>query len=128
MPGCMLLQSAPILIAEDNALLALDMAAALRQAGANVIGPAATLEEALALVWTPALVCGVLDVSLRNEFVFPAAKVLRDRHAGIVFYTGHSDAETLKLDWPEARVLTKPAPDKLLIEAVCAVSWASETA
>jgi hypothetical protein len=57
-------------------------------------------------------------VKLRDGLVFPAARILRDKGAGIVFYTGHHDPEGLKQDWPQAHVLLKPAPLHLLMRAV----------
>jgi len=109
-----------ILVAEDNAVLAFDMITLLRQAGAHVLGPAMTLNHAIALAKAESPACGVLDVALRDGSVFPAAEVLRDQGAGIVFYTGHGNPELLKREWPEAHVLLKPAPHGLLLKAVIA--------
>ncbi|MGC2631411.1 MAG: response regulator [Rhodomicrobium sp.] len=114
------LSGARVLVAEDNAILAFDMISLLRQAGACVIGPATTLKHALALVLAECPSCGVLDVALRDGPVFPAAQVLRNRGAGIVFYTGHGDPDGLKRQWPEAHVLVKPAPHDLLLRTVIA--------
>ncbi len=113
-----LLQGTRILIAEDNSLLAYDVAILLREAGAETIGPAMTLKRALALVESGDFNCGVLDVSLGSEFVFPAAMVLRKKGAVIVFYTGYSDMEGLRREWPDAQVLSKPAPYSFLLSAV----------
>ena len=113
-----MLSGASVLIVEDNAILALDMITTLGNAGAAIVGPAHTLEHAVALAKTEPISCGILDVSLRNEAVFPAAELLRNRGVPIVFYTGHGDAEGLRRDWPEAKVLSKPAPPKLLLQTV----------
>jgi hypothetical protein len=109
-----------ILVAEDDAILAFDLMHTLRNAGAETLGPAMTLKRALILAAEEQLHCGVLDVLLRREFVFPAAQVLRDRHVGIVFYTGHAGTDTLKRDWPEAHILIKPATPHLLLGTVSA--------
>jgi hypothetical protein len=53
-----------------------------------------------------------------NNLVFPVAKLLSDRGAGIIFYTGYGDPESLSRDWPSAQILIKPAPPRLLISAV----------
>jgi hypothetical protein len=37
---------------------------------------------------------------------------------GIVFYTGQADLEAIRRDWPEAKVLQKPAPLGALMQAV----------
>jgi DNA-binding response OmpR family regulator len=113
------LRGARILVAEDDAILAFDIMDLLRKAGAEVLGPAATLADALALAGLAALSCAVLDVNLRHELVFPAAQRLKECGVPIIFHTSHSEPERLRQDWPGAVVLTKPAPHKLLIRAVC---------
>src|SRR5271167_1120461 len=112
------LQGARVLIAEDEAILALDMMNVLRNAGAEVLGPAATLADTFALARSASLTCAVLDVNLRREFVFPAAQVLKERGVRMIFYTGCCEREQLSQDWPDAQVLAKPAPVKLLLRTV----------
>jgi hypothetical protein len=91
----------------------------LRKAGADVLGPAAMLADALAFAGPAVLGCAVLDVNLRHELVFPAAQRLRGCGVPIVFHPSHSERERLRRDWPDAVALTKPAPQKRLIRAVC---------
>jgi DNA-binding response OmpR family regulator len=112
------LRGARVLVAEDEPILAFDITRTLMNAGATVIGPALSVERALELALAARLTCGVLDVRLRDGLVFPAAHVLRRKGAGIVFHTGQSDPEALKREWPEAEVLLKPAPLRLLIPAI----------
>jgi DNA-binding response OmpR family regulator len=112
------LQGARILIAEDDAILALDVREILRQAGAQIVGPAATLRQTLFLMSTFSVSAALLDVNLRDGEVFPAACALEERGAGIVFYTAYADVDSVRRAWPGARVLTKPAPPRLLISAI----------
>jgi len=112
------LQGARILVAEDDAILAFDLGITLQRAGAKILGPTLTLAHTLTLAQTAPLSAAVLDVSLRDEDVFPAAEALKERGVGIVFYTGYAGVESLRRDWPEAQVLTKPTPTRLLIQAV----------
>jgi DNA-binding response OmpR family regulator len=112
------LQGARILIAEDDAILAFDLGIILQRAGAMILGPTLTLSHTLSLVQTAPLSAAVLDVSLRDEDVFPAAQELKGRGVGIVFYTGYAAVEQLRREWPDAQVLTKPAPARILVEAV----------
>lgn len=114
------LQGAMVLIVEDDAVLAFDLMCALKNAGAETLGPAGNLKRAMALSQEEPLSCGVLDVSLRDELVFPAAQKLRERGIGIVFYTGHADMNGLSREWPEAQVLSKPASSPTLIRAISA--------
>ena len=90
----------------------------LRNAGAEVVGPTTTLADTIALAGSSSLACAVLDVNLGQELVFPAAQLLRQRSIGLVFQTGWAALEKLRLDWPDALVLTKPVPADLLIRTV----------
>jgi DNA-binding response OmpR family regulator len=112
------LQGARILVAEDDAILAFDLGITLQRAGAQVLGPTLTLAHTLAMAQTVTLSAAVLDVSLRHEEVFPAARELKARGVGIVFYTGYAAVDELTRDWPDAQVLTKPTPARILVEAV----------
>jgi CheY-like chemotaxis protein len=113
------LKGARILIAEDNAILALDLMNVLQTAGADVLGPATSLAKALALAAAQAPTCAVLDVNLRGETSFPAARLLQERRIGIVFHTGYGELETLRRHWPDAQVLSKPASRESLLRAIC---------
>jgi CheY-like chemotaxis protein len=113
-----LLQGAKILFVEDEALLALDMIKSLLDAGAEVVGPVLSVKRAVELAESQDIDCGFFDVTLRDGLVFPAAEVLRQKGAGIVFYTGLADPEAIRQNWPEAKVLGKPAPLSALMEAV----------
>jgi CheY-like chemotaxis protein len=112
------LRGARILVAEDDAILALDVAQILRRAGAEVVGPAPTLKQTLFMISAFPVSAALLDVNLRDGEVFPAARALEGLGAGIVFYTGYADVESLRRTWPVAEVLTKPAPPKLLVSAM----------
>ena len=112
------LQGTWILVAEDDAILAFDLGITLQKAGAKILGPTLTLAHTLSLAQTAAMSAAVLDVSLRDEEVFPAALELKERGVGIVFYTGYAAVEQLRRDWPDAQVLTKPTPARLLVETV----------
>ncbi len=114
------LLNARVLVAEDDPLIAFDIMGVLLKAGADVLGPAMSVERALELAQTEKLDCAVLDVMLRDGLVFPAAQILKYEGAGIVFYTGQIKPENLRQLWPEAEVLIKPAPLPLLLQAVIA--------
>jgi CheY-like chemotaxis protein len=79
-----------ILIVEDEYFIAQDMADAIRGAGATVIGPVATREQALALLASDApLDAAVLDINLQGDAVYPVADALRARGVPFVFATGY---------------------------------------
>ena len=71
------LQGAKVLVAEDEAILALDLVQTLSKAGANIIAPAKTVERAVELAQKEDLDCSILDVRLKDGLVFPAAEERR---------------------------------------------------
>jgi CheY-like chemotaxis protein len=79
-----------ILVVEDEYLLADDLRRDLEAAGAHVLGPVASVPEALAILSGAERVdAAVLDVNLAGETVFPLAETLRRRGVPFVFATGY---------------------------------------
>lgn len=78
-----------VLVVEDEYFIADDMARALQSLGAEVVGPAPTLDKALALLAAERVDAAVLDINLRGETVFPVADALRERGVRFVFATGY---------------------------------------
>jgi DNA-binding response OmpR family regulator len=112
------LLGAKVLVVEDDLILALDLIGILTWAGAEIIGPARSVKRAVELAGEADLDCGVLDVSLKDELVFPAAAVLERKKVNTIFYTGQIDQEAIRRDWPAATVLAKPAPIRTLLQAL----------
>lgn len=79
-----------VLVAEDDFFLADDMATALRDLGAEVIGPVGSFRDGLmSMVTAPFIDVAVLDVNLRGDMVWPLAEILLDRGTDIVLATGY---------------------------------------
>jgi two-component sensor histidine kinase len=89
-PGGGDLRGSRVLIVEDAVLLALELETALAEAGAEVVGPAYELEEALALLDRP-VDAAVLDANLNGRSVTPVAEALAARRVPFVFATGYGD-------------------------------------
>jgi CheY-like chemotaxis protein len=82
-----------LLIVEDEYFIADDIARMLQEFGAEVVGPAANLKGALALLSSGERIdAAVLDVNLRGEMIFPVADVLQQRGIPFVFATGYDEA------------------------------------
>lgn len=79
-----------VLVVEDEYVIALDLASSLLELGVEVIGPAPSVEQALAVIREHAdeLDAAVLDINLGSETVYPVAEVLRERGVPFVFATG----------------------------------------
>jgi DNA-binding response OmpR family regulator len=109
-----------ILIVEDDYLLAAALAEAMRERGAEVIGPAATLAEAMKAVETRWIDRAVLDVDLGGETSVQIADRLEAAGIPYVIATG-LDAASL----PE-RFRGKPRLEKpYRLEALTAMMAAA---
>jgi two-component sensor histidine kinase/CheY-like chemotaxis protein len=95
-----------LLIVEDALLLALELEAGLEEAGATIVGSAADVGEAMALVDRP-LDAAVLDANLNGASVMPVAEALAARGVPFVFATGYGDSR-FNIAGFDAPVIRKP--------------------
>lgn len=79
-----------VLIVEDAALLALELEHGLKEAGAEVVGCAAELDEAMAMLDRP-IEAAVLDANLNGVSVRPVAGALAARGTPFLFATGYGE-------------------------------------
>lgn len=107
-----------ILLVEDDALIALDVADTLEAAGAEVVGPFGTLKSAREAAGTAQVDLAVLDIDLHGEEVFPAASILRERGVPFLFYTGRPDRIALTTVFAGIPVCPKPIDARGLLAAV----------
>ncbi len=85
--------TARILIVEDSAFLALDLGHALKTAGFEVIGPALSVAQALALIENPGCDAAVLDINLRGTTSEQIAHKLLALAIPFVTLTGYAPAQ-----------------------------------
>jgi CheY-like chemotaxis protein len=97
-----------VLVVEDSALVAMEVETALRSQGAEVIGPHARIEEALAAIAAGTPAAALLDIDLDGVAVFPLADVLAARGVPMVFTTGYEPRLVLPPRFAGAAVLAKP--------------------
>ncbi len=86
------LEGRNILIVEDEAPIAIDLASAVSQAGGIVVGPAASVATSFSLMADHKLDGALLDIRLRDETSFPLADVLAVLDIPFVFVSGLSSA------------------------------------
>lgn len=101
------LKGARVLIVEDAVLLALELETGLSEAGAQVVGPAYELEEAMALLDQP-IDAAVLDANLNGRSVTPVAEVLHQRGIPFVFATGYGETGGAPGGFDTAPLIRKP--------------------
>ncbi|MDQ0561144.1 DNA-binding response OmpR family regulator [Rhizobium mesoamericanum] len=85
-----LLRGKRILLVEDEYVLANDLQRIFSEEGANVLGPIASVDDALDLIEAGETIDGaVLDMNLQGEMAFPVADELLDHGTPFVFATGY---------------------------------------
>lgn len=73
-------------------LIAVDLAEAFEQEGAQVLGPASSISRAMALLESGETIdCGVLDLNLGGELVYPLADALAERNIPFMFTTVYEE-------------------------------------
>jgi CheY-like chemotaxis protein len=107
-----------VLVVEDEYFVADDITRALHQLGADVIGPFASRDEALAFFSSEDRIdIAVLDINLRGEPIFPLAEALRESGVPFVFATGYAEA-SLPASYRDVPRWEKPFDPKALAAAL----------
>lgn len=107
-----------VLVVEDDYYMAGDTAAALRGAGAQVLGPCLSEQAAFDLLDHETPTHAVLDLNLGGGGPrFAIARGLRDRGVPFLFLTGY-DREVIPAELQDAVCLQKPVVFGELVEAV----------
>src|SRR5690606_29265411 len=105
------------LIVEDEPLVALEISGILKDAGAEIIGPAGTVEQALAFIRSDTPLDGaLLDGNLHGLPVDDIAAALTRRNIPFVFVSGYG-RETLPRAFQQAPLLSKPFSETQLLQA-----------
>src|SRR3954468_17813054 len=113
--GSIMLSGECVLVAEDECLIAMDLADLFETAGANVIGPASTVQEALKLIRSQQVDRACLDFNLADGEVTPVLDLLASKGIPMVVYTGRGLPKELSWKHPALTVLHKPLPPKRLV-------------
>jgi len=106
-----------VLVVEDDALLGLDIAQQLTDAGLEVLGPAISVVNALRLMKQTGCDVAVLDVNLGSETAEPIALELRARRTPFVVLSGYS-SDQHPPGFQGAPMLSKPAHPEEIIATV----------
>jgi two-component SAPR family response regulator len=110
-----------VLVVEDDFFILNELESILTGAGAEVAGPCRSVEEALAVMDDDDLDVAILDVRLEHETVIPVARELCRRGIPFFFYTAHAQDESIRDEWPECTIISKPALPQTILETVAGV-------
>lgn len=104
---------------EDDLIVAFDMQTLLQEYGAEVLGPAYSVDEGREIAARTRPDAAVLDVNLNGEFVFSLAQQLRQREVPFLFATAYADDDGI---FPDAETQTlrvaKPVLPALLVAQI----------
>jgi|HubBroStandDraft_4_1064222.scaffolds.fasta_scaffold639065_1 CheY-like chemotaxis protein len=106
-----------VLLVEDEMLVAWLIEDMLADLGCAVIGPASSVNQALAMIDAEAIDAAVLDLNLDGQMSYPVADVLAAHGVPFVISTGY-DKDTLPDDYRARPVLQKPMQRSELSDAL----------
>ena len=115
-----MLDQKAILIVEDNAFLAVDLAMAVEDLGGCVVGPVARVDEAMSLLDVHQLAGAVLDSQLEDRDITPVVTSLLKQGVPLVIHTGTGLPAALALSHPDLPVLIKPLKPAIVLELLMA--------
>lgn len=113
-----MLNGLPILIVEDDELIAIDLAFAVEDIQGSIVGPVSTVAAALALLDEHAVAAAILDANLLDRDVTPLALALVERAVPFVIHTGTGLPADLALVHPDLPVIAKPARSTVVLAAL----------
>jgi DNA-binding response OmpR family regulator len=104
-----------VLVAEDEVLIAGDLASAVMEAGGQVVGPVASVGEALALLAREDVHAAILDVRLVDRDVVPLAALLLERGVVVVFHTASPVPQEITDRYGDVVVCPKPMQSEQVV-------------
>ena len=108
-----------VLVVEDEFLIAMHLELLLQEHGWRVLGPAATVAQALRLLEGKTPDVALLDVNLKGEMVTPVAEALRARGVPFVLASAYGSAQLLSAAvLAAAPKVSKPTSERRLLAAL----------
>jgi DNA-binding NarL/FixJ family response regulator len=96
-----------VLIVEDNPLISMDLEDILGSFGCEIVGPLATVQEALLVIEKNRIDFAVVDYVLEDGNAAPLAKILIDKAIPFAICTGSAGDEISSV-FPNTPILGKP--------------------
>jgi hypothetical protein len=113
-----MLNGLPILIVEDEQLVALDLALAIEHLDGCPVGPVGTVAEAFALLESAPVAAAILDANLLDRDVTPLAIALVEKSVPFVIHSGTGLPAELAAQHPSLPVIRKPARSTAVLAAL----------
>jgi DNA-binding NtrC family response regulator len=103
-----MLNGLPILIVEDDRMIALSLATIIEDMRGLPIGPVGTVEEALQRLETEPVKAAILDANLDQD-ITPVALALADRAIPFVIHSGNGEPDVLSGKYPHLPTVMRPS-------------------
>ena len=116
-----MLSGSKVLIVEDEALIAMEMADAVAAADGVVVGPFNTVRAALRSLQKELVGGAILDANLTDSDITPVALFLAKRRIPAVVYTGIGLPADLRAACPDFPVVLKPFGTERVIDRLSAL-------
>ena len=115
-----MVQSKPlrILVAEDEAIVGLDLCDTVSEAGYIVEGPFVDLSSAMLAYQKTKPDVAILDVQLGDGIVYPLAEQMMAEDVQVIFHSGRLTPDEVAIRFPRAQTLAKPCPPSEVIDSV----------
>ena len=117
-----------VLVAEDQAFIAMDLALAVEDAGGKVVGPAASCKEAMTFLSTGIVDAAIVDVNLVDGDSSDLVEVLVDLRVPFIVHTAVDLPPALASRFSGLVVQNKPCPPAILIARLESLIARSERA
>jgi len=112
------LENRRILVAEDEALIAIGIESMLQGFGCEVVGPVSDIREILQVVEAEQVDGALLDVNLRGRQVFEILPELIRRKIPVVLTSGYDDATLFPPAFRDLPRISKPF-DEATLRRIC---------
>ena len=115
-----------VLVVEDELLTALEFEALLKERGCTVVGPAAGIDQALALLDDQEPDIALLDINLGGRLVTPVAAALSRRGVPFALLTADPRLALGERELEGAPILEKPVSYRSLVAAIAQLAQRSD--
>lgn len=106
----------PVLIVEDEFIIAMELADAVAECEGTVVGPFATVSEALAVLDRVIIAAAILDARLIDRDISPIALRLAKEGIPLVVHSGTGLPPAVAAQWPDLPVFLKPGAAKDVVQ------------
>jgi DNA-binding NtrC family response regulator len=124
----MVLNRMPILIVEDDEALALELAAAAKRLGAEVLGPIADIDEATSLLERATVKAAIVNLLLVERDLTPVAASLIARSIPVVIYSDLDIPGSFVTPTVPLAVVPRTAPAEHVVSQLAALVARSSSA